>query len=154
MYPFKHEPDSFSPPKSTLSLQTAATPAAAGGASGTPESHQTPYQSNSRGRGRTRAGRHRGGSGRGRGRGNGSKGSNDCILCSKRGHWAGNCLVYTDAEKRERLMYLNLCIACGQPKHPSGEQCHEAVKCLTESHRGQRHYQYTCGGSPHPGIQT
>ena len=64
----KHDPESFSPPKSTLTLQTAATPVLAGVTLGAPGSQQAPYQSNGRGTGRTRAGRSR----RGRGRGNGA----------------------------------------------------------------------------------
>ena len=157
----KHDPESFRPPKSTLSLQTAATPAGAGSALWAPESQHTPYQSIGRGRGRTRAGRSRGGSGRGRGRGNGARRPNgySCELCigeEKNSHTSRNCPNNPTPEaKREKFIAKNLCPACTQPRH-TGFPCKIMNTCnKTPDCQSNKHYDWLCGGTlaPHPGIE-
>ena len=148
----KHDPESFSPPISTLNLQTAATSAEEDSDVGTSERLKTPSQSNGRGRVKTRGGKRRGRSGRGRGRVNKTK-SLKCYLCDENTHWAAYCKCYQSAlEKRNRLIELNRCTACGN-KHTNGEQCNEEVECTNDDHRGQRHYSWLCGGKAYPGIQ-
>ena len=74
-------------------------------------------------------------------------------MCDENTHWAAYCKRYHSAlEKRNRLIELNRCTACGN-KHTNGEQCHEEVECINDNHRGQRHYSWLCGGKDHPGIQ-
>ena len=148
----KHDPESFSPPISTLNLQTAATSAEEDSDVGTSEWLKPPSQSNGRGRVKTRGGKRRGRSGRGRGRVNKTK-SLKCYLYNENTHWAAYCKCYQSAlEKRNRLIELNRCTACGN-KHTNGEQCNEEVECTNDDHRGQRHYSWLCGGKAYPGIQ-
>ena len=153
----KHDPESFSPPKSTLTLQTAATPVLVGVTLGAPGSQQATYQSNGRGTGRTRAGRSR----RGRGRGNGAGKPNaySCELCTgqeKYSHISKFCPNNTTPEaKRQKFKDNNLCPACTQPRH-TGFPCKITNICSkTPDCQAKRHYDWLCGGTlaPHPGIE-
>ena len=155
----KHEPESFSPPKSTLSLQTAATSTGTGGTAGTPQGLQPLSQSNGGGRGRSRGGRSRGGRsrggyGRGHGRANFTK-TRKCVLCDSVDHWANLCKdprYRLATERRKKMMEKNLCIACGRDNHPN-VKCSNDVTCAFEGHYEQPHFSWLCGGQVHPGIQ-
>ena len=148
-----HEPESFSPPKSTLNLQTAVTSTGTGSTASTPQSHQPPSQPNGRGRGKTRGGR---GRGRGRGKLNHSTRTWTCILCDGP-HKPGHCTdirFQTPEDKRQRLSKLGKCIACAWHDKHASHEC-QAKLCTDEDHKnlGQHHLQWLCGGKDFPGIK-
>ena len=150
----KHDSESFSPPKSIMTLQTAATPTVAVSALGAPQSQQPPYQLRGRSRGKTRGGRFRGGAGRRRGRVMGARGGRvSCRVCDTPiGHHARDCPTFdTPQKRRNHLASKDKCTSCAHPRHAEGVLCADYIRCI--HHPGQRHLDWLCGGDPHPSLQ-
>ena len=98
---------------------------------------------------------YRGGRGRGAYRGNrggygGINRKRTCYICqddSKYEHWSTDCPTFTSpAARRERLTAIGRCNCCTYQVHPGECNMQECP-----SHPGEKHWQYLCGGQPHPG---
>ena len=96
--------------------------------------HQPQYHGSNRGRGR----------GRGRGKGGGRQYVPSCTLCYPQRHPIHECKFKTPQQKRERLVNLGRCQACGVMIREHGMDCSHRVRC--SHHPGERHIPWTCEG--------
>ena len=149
----------------TLSFHTAVLPTERQNRDNRPPIQQTPGRGSQRVRGSLGSfnlpaiGRGQGFHGNNRGRGDGGWHRNRlarplfCSVCDERdasGHPSVYCPNFPTAEaKRRQLQLRNKCIACTATTHQG--PCPEHLEC--RMHRGERHYEWLCGGDPYPGRQ-
>ena len=92
------------------------------------------------------------GGGRGRGKGSYRK-PGPCTLCWPKRHLIEDCRFNTPTKKRDQLVRLDRCQACGVRVYEHGPVCSHKARCAF--HRGEQHLTYTCDGPDfkHPGPQ-
>ena len=97
-------------------------------------------------------GGYRGNGGRGRGRCTYNK-RPACTLCWPNRHTIDECRFNTPAKRRNQLVVLGRCQACGTRNYEHGSVCSHKARC--HHHKGESHLTYTCEGPQykHPGPQ-
>jgi len=141
--------------KSTLTLQTSAVSGKPQTPQGNPQGYPKGGYSNTRGASNNSHKTRGGVSGRGRGfslwRNNKTRHCKVCVGDKANGHPTHWCQHYPTPEaKCKQLKSRGLCQACACPKHP-GQKCPDFLEC--KIHPGQKHYDWLCGGNPHPGTE-
>ena len=155
----KHEPQSSSAPRSTLSLQTIPTPIGASAPLSAAPTGQpgTGFYTGGGTRFRSRAGR-----GRGRGGRSGSNTNKEaigCEMCDQITHYSRHCKRFkSPKERRTRLKTIHKCTVCAQREHPNKPCSTNLINmiCHKDCNKGGNkvHRYWACGGKddPHPGM--